>query len=115
MAHNLIVSHVASTLNTPHIPSRKAAVEILTFMCYWEDSDSHDLVLAGLEALSTANNETGPYHYWFKSLEATLLGRGRMGSLVGASEENRKNAGTDSNLNEYAVRCVYISIEPNVH
>jgi hypothetical protein len=28
-----------------------------------------------------------------------------MGSLVGASEEVRKNATTESNINEYAVRC----------
>ncbi|THH08533.1 hypothetical protein EW145_g2635 [Phellinidium pouzarii] len=55
-----------------------------------------------LEALSTANNESGPYVYWFHSLESILLGRGKMGSLVGASEEIRKNAGMDSSLNEYA-------------
>jgi cytokinesis protein len=35
-----------------------------------------------------------------------LQGRGRMGSLVGASEEIRKNAGPDSSLNEYAVRII---------
>jgi hypothetical protein len=31
-----------------------------------------------------------------------------MGSLVGASEEVRKNAATESNINEYAVRFVHV-------
>ena len=75
----------------------------MTFLCYWEDGQHHELVIKALDALSTANNETGPYTYWFHSLENTLLGRGRMGSLVGASEEVRKAAGLDSSLNDYAV------------
>lgn len=61
-------------------------------------------VLDALDALSTANNMTGRYTYWFKTLEATLDGRGKMGSLVGASEEVKRSAG-DVNLNEYAV-CI---------
>ena len=104
MSHpNLIPSHVASVLNTPNLPSRKAAIEILTFICYWKNGARHDLVIAGLETLSAANDTSGPYTFWFKSLEAALSGRGKMGSLVGASEDIRKNAGVDSNLNDYAV------------
>jgi hypothetical protein len=37
-------------------------------------------------------------------MEYSLSGRGKMGSLVGASEEIRKTGGIDSSLNEYAVR-----------
>jgi cytokinesis protein len=62
------------------------------------------LVIAGLEALSASNNEgSGCYDYWFKSMESSLSGRGKMGSLVGASEEVKRTAGVDSSLNEYAV------------
>ncbi len=64
---------------------------------------THEYVLQGLDALSAANNETGRYDFWFKSFELSLGGRGKMGSLVGASSEVR-NAGTDSSLNDYAVR-----------
>ena len=103
MKHNLIVTHLASSLNTPHLPSKKVAIELLTFMCVWEDAATHHLVVAGLEALSVANNMKGPFEYWFSSLESTLAGRGKMGSLVGASEDIRKNNGMDSTLNEYAV------------
>ena len=61
------------------------------------------MVLQGLDQLSAANNETGRYDFWFKSLESSLAGRGRMGSLVGASEDVRKHGGVEVALNEYAV------------
>lgn len=65
--------------------------------------DGLPLVTAALEALSHANGGgTGCYDYWFKSLQASLSGRGKMGSLVGASEDVKK-AGIDTSLNEYAV------------
>lgn len=72
-------------------------------MCYYNNAIAHQNVLAALDALSAANNETGRYDYWFKSFVATLEGRGRMGSLVGASEDVRKHGGQDAGLNEYAV------------
>ena len=103
MIHPLIVQHIASTLNTSQISSRKVALEILTFLCYWKDGAHHELVISALEALSASNNEKGPYEYWFRTLESTLSGRGKMGSLVGASEEVRRNGGLDSSLNDYAV------------
>lgn len=61
-------------------------------------------MVSALEALSTANNESGGcFDYWFKSFDIALAGRGKMGSLVGASEEVRKGGGVDSSLNDYAV------------
>ncbi|KAL5511448.1 hypothetical protein ACEPAH_4664 [Sanghuangporus vaninii] len=102
LIHPMIVNHIASTLNTSQISSRKVALEILTFLCYWKDGDHHELVIQALEALSQANGESGPYAFWFQTMERSLLGRGKMGSLVGASEEIRKNGGLDSSLNEYA-------------
>lgn len=104
LKHHLIVTQVASSLNSPHIPSRRLVLELLTFITYWHDGEAHSLVVAGLEAVSTSNNEgQGPYDYWFKSLEQALTGRGKMGSLVGASDEVKKSAGMEQNLNEYAV------------
>jgi cytokinesis protein len=37
-------------------------------------------------------------------MEQSLSGRGKMGSLVGASEEVKRAGGIDSSLNDYAVR-----------
>lgn len=105
MAHPLILTQVASSLNSPHIPTRRLVLELLNFFTYYRDGESHDLVVAALETLSTANGEGhSPYDYWFKSLEQALSGRGKMGSLVGASEEVKRAAGIEQNLNEYAVR-----------
>ncbi|KAK7017567.1 putative RhoA GTPase effector DIA/Diaphanous [Favolaschia claudopus] len=88
LTHNLIVTQMASSLNTPHLPTRKLLVDLLSFLAYWNDGEAHHLVVAALEALSSANGEGGGcYDYWFKSMELSLSGRGKMGSLVGASEE----------------------------
>lgn len=75
---------------------------MLTFIAYYEDGQGHSLVISALEAL---NDGGSCYEFWFKSLEQALSGRGKMGSLVGASEEVRR-AGMDSSLNEYAV-CLF--------
>lgn len=72
---------------------------------YWNEGEGHPLVVSAFEALSATNNEgTGCFEYWFKSLDVALSGRGKMGSLVGASEEVRRG-GVDSSLNDYAVRA----------
>lgn len=55
------------------------------------------------------NGEIGTYDYWFKSLESVLSGRGKMGSLVGASEEVRRAGPIDTSLNEFAVsKLLYV-------
>jgi cytokinesis protein len=80
-------------------------VEVLTVVAFWEQGRDHGLVISALEALSVANNETnGPFAYWFKSFEQALVGRGRMGTLVGARDDIRKGSGgVDTSLNDYTV------------
>jgi cytokinesis protein len=69
------------------------------------------MVIAGLESLSTSHNEDdNPFAFWFKTMEQSLMGRGKMGSLVGASEEVRRTAGIDSSMTEYTVRLLFIII-----
>ena len=71
---------------------------------------NHHLVVSALEALSAANNEAGnPYGYRFKSLESVLAGRGKMGTLVGASDEVKRHGGIDPSLNDYTVCVLHIS------
>ncbi|KAJ3511148.1 hypothetical protein NLJ89_g4273 [Agrocybe chaxingu] len=102
LSHASFVTQIASSLNSPHLPTRKTLVELLTFLATWKDGEAHDLVVAALEVLSTSNNEAGGcYAYWFKSWEQSMSGRGKMGSLVGASEEIKRTGGSDSSLNEY--------------
>ena len=85
------------------IPSRRLVAEILTFLCYYNNGVAHESVLKAMDALSAANNQTGRYDFWFQSLLTTLSGRGKMGSLVGASQDIRKHGGTEAALTEYAV------------
>lgn len=79
-------------------------MEVLCFLTYKNDGEALGLVVSALETLSTSNNEgNDPYGYWFKSMEQALSGRGKMGSLVGASEEVKRAGGLESSLNDYAV------------
>ncbi|PPQ66836.1 hypothetical protein CVT26_009615, partial [Gymnopilus dilepis] len=104
LTHPSLVTQIASSLNSPNLPTRKSILELLAALTYWNNGQVHHLVVAALEALSLANNESGgSYDYWFKSMEQTLSGRGKMGSLVGASEEVKRTGGVDSSLNDYAV------------
>jgi cytokinesis protein len=99
----MTISYIACSLSSPSIQARKLVLDMLTFLCYYSDALALPLVLSALDSLSQANNESGRFDYWFKSLDFTLSGRGKMGSLVGASDEIRKNQGVDSSLNDYAV------------
>jgi hypothetical protein len=65
----------------------------------------------GFDALSANVGLPGRYDYWFRSFLETISGRGRMGSMVGASEDLRRHGGHESTLNEYAVGQPPSSIE----
>lgn len=54
-------------------------------------------------------SEHGRFDAWMRTLENTIDGRGRYGSLVNASEEYKKGGiGIDSSLMEYTVRKIFI-------
>jgi cytokinesis protein len=114
LRHPNIITGLTSGMNSPYLPTRKLLAENLTFAVLWEEYDVRPNVISALETLSTTNNEPSgsPYAYWFKSLNAAFLNRGKMGSLVGASEEARRNAGVDASMHEYAVRCPKRTILP---
>lgn len=100
---------MASSLNTPNLQTRRIILEILIFVVYWTETPTHNLVVAALQTLSDDNHEHGGcYAFWFKSLEQSLIGRGRMGTYVGASEEVKQHGGPDPSLNDYTVnlRCL---------
>ncbi|SRR6266478_4835320 len=108
LTHNLFVAQIASSLNSPRLPARKLVAELLTYLSY-RIPDALNLITGALEAVSIANNAgNSPYAYWFASFEKSISGRGKMGSLVGASDEVRKNAATESNINEYTVRVLSV-------
>ena len=104
LSHDRLIAQIASSLNSPNILTRKSILDILVTVAHWNNGEAHGQVVAALEVLSSSNNMGGNFYaYWFHSMENSLAGRGKMGSLVGASEEVRRIGGTDSSLNEYAV------------
>jgi cytokinesis protein len=108
VAHKTIVTQLASSLDTPHLPTRKLLLDMLALFLYWDDFKTYYVVLGALQALSTANGGgKTPFDFWFKSMESSLSGRGKMGTLVGASDEVKRGAGGDVTLNDYAVCKIF--------
>jgi len=78
--------------------------EILSVLCHYDKVRGHPLVLQGFDQLAKFQAEQGRFDVWIRMLENAIDGRGRMGSLVNASDEFRKGGiGFDSSLMEYAV------------
>ncbi|PSS22665.1 hypothetical protein PHLCEN_2v3031 [Hermanssonia centrifuga] len=104
------IVHISSALNTPHLATRRLVLDVLVFLVYWNDGQACNLVVNGLEMLSKDNQENGGcYSYWFKSLRAVLSGRGRMGSLVGASLDFRRHGReVDASLTEYLMSNILL-------
>lgn len=96
------VYHVVLSLVSPPIQTRKLVCEILAFLCHVDLPKGQELVLKAMEKLKDHRREYARFDAWLKLLDMTLDGRGRMGSLVGASEDVRK-LGTDNHLSDYAV------------
>lgn len=103
-------------MTSPGIATRKIATDILTFFCSWNHPVGFEVVVqaldklqahhaAGSGAVAVTNVALGRFDGLLAVVEATLDGRGRMGSLVGASEEMKRVGGqvTEASLQEYGV------------
>lgn len=76
-------------------------------MCYYEIPVGQDLVLKAMDKLRDNERGLGRFDSWLNELESSLGGRGRMGSMVGASEDFKKMAvygSPDNQLTEYVVK-----------
>lgn len=104
LAHSQIVMALAGSLISPRLNTRKLVSEVLTFLCHWADGQGHQKVLQALDHLKTQQGENGRFDAWMRIVEVTIDGRGKMGSLVGASDEVRSGGiGMENLLMEYAV------------
>lgn len=113
---------VVLDISSPNVQARKLVMDMLIFLAYQKKGEvtGHNYVLRGLDNLMNIRGDHGRFDAWFTILESTLDGRGKMGSLVGASEEIRTLRGReaqaamqavngpegqhDSALTEYCVR-----------
>ncbi|KAG2196955.1 hypothetical protein INT46_008126 [Mucor plumbeus] len=106
ISHPQCIYHIVLSLVSPPIQTRKLVCEILAFVCHVDLPKGQEIVLKGLDKLSEHLSEFGRFDAWLKLLDATLDGRGRMGSLVGASEDVKRLAGSgapDNHLADFAL------------
>ncbi|ORZ05858.1 hypothetical protein BCR42DRAFT_427913 [Absidia repens] len=104
IANPQCIFHIVLSLTSPPVTTRKLVCEVLAFVCHVDLPKGQEIVLQGMEKLKDYRHEYGRFDGWLKIVEATLDGRGRMGSLVGASEDVKRLGGTpDNQLGDYAL------------
>lgn len=107
--HQQVVVSLATSLISPRLTTRKLVSEVLTFLCHWADGEGHLKVLQAMDHVKNQHGETGRFDAWMRIVEVTIDGRGKMGSLVGASEEYRSGGiGMENLLMEYAVATLFL-------
>ncbi|KAF2478585.1 hypothetical protein BDY17DRAFT_272889 [Neohortaea acidophila] len=109
LQHDTIIMALAASLTSPRLNTRKLVSELLTFLCHWADGQGHLKVLQALDHLKAQQGENGRFDAWMRIVEVTIDGRGKMGSLVGASDEVRSGGiGMENLLMEYAVTSLFL-------
>lgn len=126
--NNVSIAAIVASLTSPQLPTRKIALELLIFLNN-RNAVGASLVLKGLDEVQRARGAISRFEIWFRYFEQALDGRGRMGSVVGASDavkslrgattrdsvrsqvngmiENSQMGILDSSLSEYAVRFFF--------
>ena len=107
--HQQVVVSLVTSLISPRLTTRKLVSEVLTFLCHWAEGEGHLKVLQALDHVKHQSGENGRFDSWMRIVEVTIDGRGKMGSLVGASEEFRSGGvGMENVLMEYAVASLFL-------
>lgn len=110
LVHQKVFVALATSLISPRLTTRKLVSDILTFLCTWgENGEGHIKVIQALDEVKVSMNENGRFDAWMRLVEVTVDGRGKMGSMVGASEELRTGGiGMENLLMEYAVATLFL-------
>ncbi|ROW02816.1 hypothetical protein VSDG_01826 [Cytospora chrysosperma] len=109
LAHQQVIVALATSLISPRLSTRKLVSEVLTFLSHWGDGEGHVKVIQAMDHVKNQQNENGRFDAWMRLVEVTVDGRGKMGSLVGASEEVRSGGiGMENLLMEYAVATLIL-------
>jgi hypothetical protein len=87
-------------------------------MCYFEQPKGHTMVIQGMDSIKDSQSDYGRFDAWLKTLLAVLNGRGKMGSIVGASTDVRQIASKsnpDIPVTEHAVKLFCITNKLTSH
>ena len=107
--HQTVIVALATSLISPRLTTRKLVSEVLTFLCHWADGQGHLKVIQAMDYVKNQQGENGRFDAWMRVVEVTVDGRGKMGSMVGASEEVRSGGiGMENLLMEYAVATLFL-------
>ncbi|KAH9867483.1 hypothetical protein IAQ61_008077 [Plenodomus lingam] len=107
--HPSIIQALCGSLISNRLNTRKLVSDVLTFLCHWGDGKGHEKVLQALDNLKTQYGESSRFDAWMRVVEVTTDGRGKMGSLVGASDEVRSGGiGVENLLMEYAIATLFL-------
>ena len=109
LTHQQVIVALATSLISPRLSTRKLVSEVLTFLCHWADGQGHLKVIQAMDHVKSQHGENGRFDAWMRVVEVTIDGRGKMGSLVGASDEVRSGGiGMENLLMEYAVATMFL-------
>ena len=109
LAHQQVIVALATCLISPRLTTRKLVSDVLTFLCHWADGQGHLKVIQAMDHVRNQHGENGRFDAWMRIVEVSIDGRGKMGSLVGASEEFRSGGiGMENLLMEYAVATLIL-------
>lgn len=109
LTHQQVIVSLATSLISPRLTTRKLVSEVLTFLCHWAEGEGHLKVLQAMDHVKSQQGENGRFDAWMRIVEVTIDGRGKMGSLVGASEEVRSGGiGMENLLMEYALATLFL-------
>ncbi|KAF3907195.1 hypothetical protein ABW21_db0209149 [Orbilia brochopaga] len=110
LRHQSCILAVTASLISPRLPTRKLVSEVLTFLCHWDKPNGHTRVLQAMDHIKAAKPaEMGRFDEWMRIVEVTIDGRGKMGSMVGASDEVRNGGiGMENLLMEYALSTLFL-------
>ncbi len=107
--HPSIIQALCSSLISNRLNTRKLVSDVLTFLCHWGEGSGHEKVLQALDNLKTQYGESSRFDAWMRIVEVTVDGRGKMGSMVGASDEVRSGGiGVENLLMEYAIATLFL-------
>ena len=109
LAHPSIIQALAGSLTSSRLNTRKLVSDVLTFLCHWGDGVGHEKVMQSLDNLKSMYGENGRFDSWMRIVEVTVDGRGKMGSMVGASDEVRSGGiGVENLLMEYVIATLFL-------
>ncbi|KAI1376476.1 putative cytokinesis protein sepA [Hypoxylon crocopeplum] len=109
LAHQQVVVALVTSLISPRLTARKLVSDVLSFLSHWDGGEGHLKVIQAMDVVKSQQNENGRFDSWMRLVEVTVDGRGKMGSLVGASDEVRSGGiGMENLLMEYAVATLIL-------